>query len=163
MGTNKPLKYADFSTFSACIFWPWDVMMLLFNELYTMTMPLLLPARRWMLQLITHSLSHTEVNWWHLRDSVGGGLPEPSGVPYPLPFVPWVGQEEGLRPAAFWYELTDFMQFPHLTYFESLPDMLEKLRDLDVPAVRAGMRSFNRATFLDSISFYRAAAAEMLS
>lgn len=28
----------------------------------------------------------------------------------------------GLRPAAFWYSLTDFAQFPHLTHFESIPD-----------------------------------------
>jgi len=160
--TNKAVTYPDFAKFHACIFWPWDVMMLMFNELYTMGMPLLLPHRRWMVHLVTHSLTHTEVNWWHLRGSVAGGLPDPSGVPFPLPFQPWVEPGEGVRPVAFWYELTDFMQFPHLTYFESLPDMLERVRTLDVPSIRRGMQSFNQATFRESIAFYRRAALELL-
>jgi len=161
--TNAALKYADFAQFHACVFWPWDVMMLLFNELYTMTMPLVLPSRRWMLQLITHSLSHTEVNWWHLREAVSGGLPDPTRTPFPLPFKPWVDSDDGLRPLGYWYELTDFMQFPHLTYFDSLPEMMDKLRNLDVPTIRRGMRAYNRVTFRDSLAFYRKAANQLVS
>jgi len=160
--TNAALKYADFAKFHACVFWPWDAMMLLFNELYTMTMPLVLPSRRWMQQLISHSLSHTEVNWWHLREAVGGGLPDPSGVPFPLPYQPWIQADDGLRAMSYWYQLTDFMQFPHLTYFDSLPEMMEKLRTLDVPTIRRGMRAYNRVTFRDSLAFYRRAAGELI-
>lgn len=161
--TSVAVTYEDFAQFLACVFWPWDVMMLLFNELYTMTMPLLLPSHRWMIHIMSHQLSHTDVNWWHLRESVGGALPEPSGVPFPLEYRPWIARRAGLRPAAFWYSLTDFAQFPHLTHFESIPDMYDRLRGLDIAGIRTGMAAFNRATFADSLLFYRRAAAELLA
>merc|ERR1719221_2181933 len=92
-------------------------MMLLFDELYTMTVPLLVPESRWMNQLMIHALVHTDVNWWHLRAaSVGGALPHVSEIEFPLPFLPWIGPGNGLMQAAYWYELTDFVQFPHVTY-----------------------------------------------
>mmetsp|Transcript_91776 Transcript_91776/g.264686 ORF Transcript_91776/g.264686 Transcript_91776/m.264686 type:complete len:719 (+) Transcript_91776:58-2214(+) len=161
--TSVAVTYADFAEYLACIFWPWDVMMLLFNELYTLTMPLLLPSNRWMIQLMSHQLSHSEMNWWHLRESVGGMLPDPSGKPFPLPFKPWIAKHDGLRPAAYWYSLTDFAQFPYLTYFESLPDMYDQVRSLDIPRIRAGMATFNRQTFRDSLLFYRCAASHLLA
>merc|ERR1719265_1639083 len=118
--------YAEMAQFHSCVFWPWDVMMLLFDELYTMTMPLLVPAHQWMHSIMLHTLKHSEMNWWHLRaDTVGGALPSASPEVYPLPFEPWIDKDSGRLPeAAWWYELTDFAQFPHLTRFSSLPDML---------------------------------------
>lgn len=161
--TNAPLTYADFASYHACIFWPWDVMMLLFNELYTITVPLLVPDSRWMSHLIVHAVRHTEVNWWHIRSAVGGALPSASpDVQFPLPHLPWLEDSGGLREAAYWYETTDFVQFPHITYFHSLPDMLEKVRNLDVPAIRKGMRRFNTVTLRRSVDWYRRAAVELL-
>jgi len=162
--TNRPLQYAEFASFHACVFWPWDVMMLLFNELYTMTMPLLVPERRWMHHVMLHALSHTDVNWWHLRaENVAGALPLASSEDFPLPFRPWISRNGSLAEAAYWYELTDFMQFPHVTYFGSIPDLLAKVTALDVPRIREGMGAFNRRTLRDSLIFYRRAAAELLS
>lgn len=161
--TNTAVSYADFAKYYACIFWPWDMMMLLFNELYTMAMPLLVPERRWMHQLMVHALRHTEVNWWHLRaGNLQGELPRVPEAAFPLQYLPWVANGEGLMQAAYWYELTDFVQFPQVTNFKSLPDMLEQLRGLDVPLVRQGMASFNRATLQASLAFYRGAAVELL-
>jgi len=82
---------------------------------------------------------------------------------FPLPVMPWVGPGSSITQAAYWYELTDFVQFPHVTYFSSLPDKLDKLRELDAHTIRNGMRKFNEATFRDSVVFYRKAALELLS
>merc|ERR1712039_801489 len=112
-----------------------------------------------------HSLAHTEVNWWHLRaETVSGALPHAQSLeyPFPLPFMPWVRGEDSLEQVAYWYELTDFVQFPHVTTFGSLPDLIEKVQTLDVPGIRSGMRAFNRAPLRESLSFYRNAAAELL-
>merc|ERR1712217_556085 len=156
------MGYTEFAQFHACVFWPWDVMMLLFNELETMTGPIVIPNRRWMHHLILHALKHTQANWWHIRETVSGSLPHVARDPYPLP-LPWIGAEHGLEQAAFWYELTDFVQFPHITYFGSVPEMLELLRNLDVDAIRAGMRNLNSVTLQESLGFYRIAAAELLT
>lgn len=159
------LSYAELAEFHACVFWPWDEMMLLFDELYTMTMPLLVPDRHWMHSIMLHALRHSDFNWWHLRaGSVAGGLPAAGAGanPYPLPYMPWIGVGGGIEEVAYWYELTDFAQFPHLTYFSSLPEMLWQIKNLDVPSVRAGMSRFNRATLLTSLQFYRRAAVQLL-
>lgn len=157
------LSYAELSQFHACVFWPWDVMMLLFTELYTLTMPLLVPERQWMRTIMLHSLQHTEVNWWHVRtESVEGALPVASSKSFPLPHLPWIGSTDpGVEAAAYWYELTDFAQFPHVTYFESLPDLLIRIKTMDVAAVRRGMRAFNRVTLQTSLAFYGRAAARL--
>mmetsp|Transcript_3891 Transcript_3891/g.10027 ORF Transcript_3891/g.10027 Transcript_3891/m.10027 type:complete len:119 (+) Transcript_3891:1-357(+) len=112
--------------------------------------------------LIVHALQHTEVNWWHIRAAVGGALPNISGQEFPLPHLPWIEEGQGIREAAFWYELTDFVQFPHVTNFHSLPDMLEQVRSLDVAQVRRGMQRFNVVTLRESMDFYRRAAVELL-
>lgn len=66
-----------------------DVMMLLFNELYTMTMPLLLPSHRWMIHIMSHQLSHTDVNWWpSLR--AGCRTPHCNVIVASMP-LPWGG------------------------------------------------------------------------
>eukprot|EP00927_Polykrikos_kofoidii_P041959 TRINITY_DN3583_c0_g1_i3.p1 TRINITY_DN3583_c0_g1~~TRINITY_DN3583_c0_g1_i3.p1 ORF type:complete len:682 (-),score=84.77 TRINITY_DN3583_c0_g1_i3:266-2311(-) len=159
--TQMSLSYSDLSNFHACIFWPWDIMMLMFNELYTMTMPMLLPERRWMHHLMVHALRHTTMNWYHLRPQLNGRLPDVTDVEFPLP-LPWFSEGAGLMQAAFWYELSDFAQFPHLTYFTSLPDMLDRTAALDVASVQMGMRIFNELTLQSSLTFYRRAVAELL-
>lgn len=162
--TTQAFTYAQFAEFYACVFWPWDVMMLLFNELYTMTVPLLVPESRWMYTLIHHSLTLTPYNWWHIRGNiVRGGLPSVSMHDYPLPYKPWITTNGTLSEAAYWYELTDFAQFPHITYFSSLPDMMSKLQALDVSNIRAGMKQFNKETLTESLAFYRRSAVKLLA
>lgn len=157
------VSYEGLSQFHACIFWPWDVMMLLFDELYTMGMPLLVPERQWMHNIMMHTLQHTDMNWWHIRAAtVSGVLPSAVASEFPLPHDPWIGKFGSVAEASYWYELTDFVQFPHVTYFSSLPDMLQKVKTLDVPAVTAGMRQFNQRTLRESMSFYRSAAAQLV-
>lgn len=160
------VTYAELSQFHACIFWPWDVMMLLFNELYTMTTPLLVPDRHWLHTHMIHALKHTVMNWWHLRaDTVAGVMPTSAAEPFPLPHDPWIDkqQESGLLSAAYWLQLTDFEQFPHVTRFHSLPNMLQELKALDVTRVRAGMRALNDATLRSSMEFYRGLSLHLLS
>eukprot|EP00927_Polykrikos_kofoidii_P041965 TRINITY_DN3583_c0_g1_i9.p1 TRINITY_DN3583_c0_g1~~TRINITY_DN3583_c0_g1_i9.p1 ORF type:complete len:420 (-),score=36.54 TRINITY_DN3583_c0_g1_i9:110-1324(-) len=158
--SGMKLKYSDLANFHACIFWPWDLMMLMFNELYTMTMPMLLPERRWMHHVIVHTLRYTTMNWYHFWRQLDGRLPDVADVDFPLP-LPWFTEGGGLRQAAYWYELSDFIQFPHLTYFTSLPDMLDRTATLDVTSIRAGMRIFNAVTVQSSLTFYRRAVAEL--
>lgn len=138
--TTKALTYKHFAEYYACIFWPWDVMMLLFDELYS---------------LMQHSLIFTEVNWWHLRSAtVNGELPRAAKRQFPLPFKPWISENASIAEVSYWYELTDFVQFPHVTNFASVPQMLQHLVELNVAATRAGMRRFNIATLKASRAFY---------
>lgn len=163
----KPIfhaTYAELAQFHACVFWPWDYMMMFFSELYTMTMPLIVPDQHWMQNIMLHCLRQTEVNWWHMRgENVAGNLPSASATDFPLAHLPWIGGEGGLAEASYWYALTEFELFPHVTHFGSLPDMLEKIRSLDVESIRLGMRRYNQRTLASSMAFYNEAASVLLS
>ncbi|CAJ1372590.1 unnamed protein product [Effrenium voratum] len=153
------------SQFYACVYWPWDVMMMLFNELYTMLVPLFVPDRHWVVSTMLWALKYKTQNWWHVRaKNVRASLPSAASA-FPLAYEPWIGDEPygGLEQAMYWYSLTDFEQFPHLGHFRSVPELLEQLRSLRPEEVKAGMRSFNEATLRSSLDFYRWAAASLLS
>merc|ERR1712181_212648 len=126
-----------------------------------MGLPLFVPTRRWMWRILWHAVTHTGMNWWHLREKmVSGAVPTTTTTNQrgPLPFAPWVsgGPPEkggGLQQIAYWYELTDFAQMPHVIYFESIPELLALLRTVDVPAVRARMRRFSEFSLKRSVRF----------
>lgn len=46
--------------------------------------------------------------------------------------------------AMYWYQVTDFEQFPHVLHFHSWGELLVMLRTLDVKEVSAKMRQFNQ-------------------
>merc|ERR1712216_464368 len=159
------LTYEQMAQFYACVYWPWDVMMMLFNELYTMTVPLLVPDRHWVVNTLLFALRSTDQNWWHIRGpNVRGSLPLGSNNSYPLAYLPWFDGDESnaIASATYWYSLTDFEQLPHLTSFRSFPELLNQLEALDVEDVRARMQEHNQEALDSSLHFYRWAAAALL-
>ena len=83
-----PWFMASCSMYAMCLQRPWDVMMMLFSELYTMLVPLFLPDRHWIARLpdseayeegfqvffahrqvstMLWSLRYSDQNWWHIR------------------------------------------------------------------------------------------------
>lgn len=157
--------YEEMSQFYACVFWPWDVMMMLFSELYTMLVPLFLPDRHWIVSTMLWSLRYSDQNWWHIRArNVKAHLPSAGLAPFPIPYDPWIGtdQFDGREQAAYWLSLTEFEQYPSLGHFRSVPDLLAQLRQFDPEEAKRGMRAFNEATLRSSLDFYRWAAACLL-
>ena len=49
-----------------------------------------------------------------------------------------------LSKAMYWYQVTDFEQFPHVGHFHSWGELLLMLRSLDVEEVSEKMRRFNQ-------------------
>ncbi|CAK8997656.1 Ankyrin repeat domain-containing protein 17 (Gene trap ankyrin repeat protein) (Serologically defined breast cancer antigen NY-BR-16) [Durusdinium trenchii] len=156
------LTYKEMSQFYACVFWPWDVMMMLFNELYTMLVPLLVPDRHWVVNTMLWSLKKSTQNWWHVRaKNVRASLPTTLSTEFPLP-EPWIDDHPylGLEQAMYWYSLTDFEQFPALGRFRSFVELLQLLRAMEPETMKAGMRAFNEDSLRSSLNFYRWTAAE---
>jgi len=165
VSTIFAVTYEEMSQFYACVFWPWDVMMMLFSELYTMLVPLFLPDRHWIVSTMLWSLRYSDQNWWHIRArNVKAQLPSAGLAPFPIPYDPWIGtdQFDGREQAAYWLSLTEFEQYPSLGHFRSVPDLLAQLRQLDPEEAKRGMRAFNEATLRSSLDFYRWAAASLL-
>jgi len=47
-GIAQPFGYAELRRYRAAVYFPWDMGMLLFSELYSVGVPLLIPDRAWM-------------------------------------------------------------------------------------------------------------------
>lgn len=167
VATIFDVTYEEMSQFYACVYWPWDVMMMLFNELYTMLVPLFVPDKQWVVTSMLWALKHSTQNWWHIRaKNVRSSLPSadgPDDADFPVP-EPWIDDAEhrGMEQAAYWYSLTDFEQFPHLTRFRSFAELMQQLPALRTEEVTEGMRKFNEETLASSLDFYRWAAAALL-
>ena len=111
----------------AIVFLPYTVSVMTFFELYRMNMPLLVPSKRLMIE-------------WHLRHNLLSELtyPAPPGQPSPLP--PAFGYEHwpdpnnstDVRSLDFWLSYADVYTFSHLTYFDSVDDLVAKARALHV-------------------------------
>lgn len=60
-----------------------------------------------------------------------------------------------MRISRHWIAFADFYQWPHITLFDSLPDLMEKLSDADLPATSRSMTAYNLKTKEDLVSTWK--------
>eukprot|EP00929_Paragymnodinium_shiwhaense_P070376 TRINITY_DN35647_c0_g1_i1.p1 TRINITY_DN35647_c0_g1~~TRINITY_DN35647_c0_g1_i1.p1 ORF type:complete len:343 (+),score=36.63 TRINITY_DN35647_c0_g1_i1:80-1108(+) len=150
---NASLDFQTLASFRAALFWPNDVTLVLFYELYTTCMPLFVPKQFWrhMHGQSTLSLSEGE-DEWRL------GSPPPC---VPSPFTARHFEAEGspfvLDPGAalYWSRYSDFARFPHVQQFEGVPNLLQLLLHADLSRVSSLMRQFNNRQLIEAAGFWR--------
>merc|ERR1740121_1398678 len=101
--------------------------MLMLNELYNMGVPILVPSRAWMSSIIKRMLEYTDFGWWQFRQESAVALPADGGSGGKAEVWPWVGANSTVASVLELYDLTDFVRWPHITSFSSLPDLTAKL------------------------------------
>lgn len=74
----------------------------------------------------------------------------------------WLRRGVRVNAMRYWFQYSDFHRFPALQYFNSIPDMLCKLRNTDLRTVSAQMEDYNRRTLLDSVEYWTDAAVRLL-
>eukprot|EP00928_Gymnodinium_smaydae_P054463 TRINITY_DN38220_c0_g1_i1.p1 TRINITY_DN38220_c0_g1~~TRINITY_DN38220_c0_g1_i1.p1 ORF type:complete len:716 (-),score=111.03 TRINITY_DN38220_c0_g1_i1:14-2161(-) len=131
-------SYARIAAFRAVVFYPYDVALALFYELYSMGVPLLLP-RVDLLRFYVFRGLHSGAEYHRL----GPGR-HPSGDE-PPPFIGPLDSDQWFRAAGYWSGVTDFARFPHLLRFGTAAEILSALRPgaTDWEAISARMRRFN--------------------
>ena len=60
-GIARPFSYHELRRFRAAVYFPWDMGMLLFSELYAIGVPTFLPDKAWVVSIIKRP-SETDLN-----------------------------------------------------------------------------------------------------
>lgn len=113
-------SYIPFAEHIASVIYPYSVSQFMFYEIYAMNMPIFMPTPEEILLLIRQCYS--------LCPDFDGLRPghEPSAT---YPYSPFETSWAGMT---YWTGFTDYVRFPHIQYFRSVPDLLMKLTMLFV-------------------------------
>lgn len=159
--SDSRFTFQELASFKIVILVPWEHALMAFFEFYSMAVPLLMPSVQWAYRLVfdpegnlgsTTSIYHDV----HPRcDALLGCHPERH--PYPPIGI------NSFDSRRHWYEYASFVQFPHVVRFSSVADMLEKASSTNTAVVTANMKAFNDATLLNSVGYWRHAAATVFS
>ncbi|CAE8582349.1 unnamed protein product [Polarella glacialis] len=130
-------RYKRLAEHRAAIIFPYDVHFVKLLELYSMGIPIFLPSDFYM-WAFTWTISDSSV----MEDDLAASFRAKEGDPERTDWEPWrhpypphcatVGLRH-LHPkrCAYWASFSDLARLPHMEYFDSLPDLLMKLRDVD--------------------------------
>jgi len=159
-GLEQPFNYPSLKKYRAAIYFPWDLGMLLWSELYALNVPLLFPHWKYQTSIIWQMLRTTNFGWWQARDINEGKAPYEGSSDTPWP---WWNQNSTIADIKRWYDLSDFERWPHVTYFTSLPDLIEKIEKMDFESTSEKMRVYNDETFRRSVTFYQGVISAVLN
>lgn len=158
-GIVQPFGYSELRRFRAAVYFPWDMGMLLFSELYNIGVPLLLPSRSWMLAIIKRMLEYTDFGWWQVRSESAVSLP---GTAVGSGVWPWVGANSSMLQILELYDRTDFVRWPYVDSFGSLPGLMARLRSLEFDRVSSLMRRWNGLALARSMGILSRALGALL-
>mmetsp|Transcript_80672 Transcript_80672/g.184870 ORF Transcript_80672/g.184870 Transcript_80672/m.184870 type:complete len:341 (-) Transcript_80672:106-1128(-) len=148
---TNPFSYRDLSRFTAAVQFPWDMGMLMFNEFYSINLPTFLPSKRWLVLTMQRLAQTTDFGWWQVRRD--HGLSAPTEVAEAEGDL-WMDENSTASHVAGLYDLTDFALWPHILYFDSLPDLIHQSGTTDYDAVSAGMAAWNQGWFPASLQVF---------
>ncbi|CAH1799032.1 unnamed protein product [Owenia fusiformis] len=138
-------KYSDLASHQGIVHVPYQVSVMSLFEQYRMNIPLFYPSldllASW--QLTDNVLN--ERTW----SSVFGSIPDKSVIPGVLDNVPDPNNDKNLEAIKYWLKFSDFYQWPHIVYFDSYKNLIEKLKSTDLRKVSDGMRKYNEKVKTD--------------
>lgn len=172
-GISRPFEYHELRRFQAGVYFPWDMGMLLFSELYAVGVPVLLPDRAWMSSIIKRMLEYTDFGWWQAREE-GSAVALPTNFDQPSTAHdagktrfdlnwPWFGQNSTVAHILSLYDLTDFVRWPHVLNFQSLSELMIYLRSADFDKISRDMMLWNEAVLPQSLNILARSLGSMLS
>lgn len=198
-GVDQPFGYAELRRFRAAVYFPWDMGMLLFSELYNMGVPLLIPSRTWIAAIIKRMLEYLDFGWWQVRSNSAVVLPASrrtssyrpaqedgnstnehfahvnatmsTGDPMITKEIedvnafgmwPWLSTNSTIAEIIELYDRTDFVRWPHVKTFDSLPALMSNVRSLDFDSTSEAMQRWNEAELPRSLDILNRAVGAML-
>ncbi|CAF1319404.1 unnamed protein product [Adineta steineri] len=117
-------KYSDLAKHPAIVYVPYQVSVMSLFEQYRMNIPLVFPS----LDLLTRwHEEYGTVNEKTWDQTLYGTLPHGSHIKGVLPDVPDPNDDRNRTSIRYWLNFSDFYQWPHITYYESTDDLVQKL------------------------------------
>jgi len=132
------MPYDVLAEHRAAVLFPYDAIIFLFHELYSMRVPVFVPRElwRWLFGPLTHPSMEERLE----DDANASRTDRPPYTPFGM--VP--RRSIDVEQAAYWAAFSDWALLPHVQYFSSAPELM--MRALDFAALRkasAQMKTFN--------------------
>ncbi|CAJ1405204.1 unnamed protein product [Effrenium voratum] len=140
-------SWANWARHRAAVFLPYDPQQMVFYELYSMAIPMLVPDD----SLLPFFIRFGYTNLQEFRYQRPGWHVPPEELP------DW-GENAMPRELRWWSSLTDFALSPHLLRWRSIPELLwQVLRGADLEKISSGMRMESQVRLLHAADFWREA------
>ena len=141
---NERFNYADLLTFDVFVVHPWNWEVILFKEMYALSVPLFVPS---ISQIAVQVLSNTIPTLWH------DGPHDSEGADDPIPGV-WTNSSR-FASILDWLGDTDYNRYPHVQVFENYADLFQQVVTLDHAALVTEMQATNRREAENSLQLVR--------
>jgi hypothetical protein len=134
-------EYSDLTNHPAIIYVPYQVSVMSLFEQYRMNIPLVFPS----LNLLTHwHYKYGLVNEKTWDQTLTGIMPGGSNIKGVLTDVPDPNNDKNYTAIRYWLNFSDFYQWPHIIYYESTDDLIQKLDTTDFWMVSRKMKKYNK-------------------
>eukprot|EP00439_Symbiodinium_sp_Y106_P072390 s3485_g13.t1 len=140
-------QFSTFAQFRAVVLWPYDMDLITFYEFYSMNMPIFMPSS---LQKYLFQQDHGAYDYRWDRRKVKPGQTQLWPDTHVTPF-----QERSLDAVHQILPFTDYFRFPHVLYFESIPDLLKRLAKTNFFDVTQAMAAFNQDALMQTSATWR--------
>jgi hypothetical protein len=176
------LSYEDLASFRAAVILPQDLGLHKFTEHYAMAMPIWMPAREWAYRLqmnIPWGMVSYSGSWQPKfvdSEDLSEGMPADAD-PFRAPSEEWEGQERPdlayppwfnaqvvpyqLARVSFWYEFSEFVAYPGVQTFDSVPSLFAGTSNTNLHEVSATMRRYRAELWQTTRAVYAAAASRL--
>lgn len=134
-------QYSDLTNHPAIIYVPYQVSIMSFFEQYRMNIPLIFPS----LDLLTQwHYQHGVVSEKTWDQTLTGIRPNQSHIKGMFQHIPDPNNDRSIPSIRYWLNFSDFYQWPHITYFESIDDLIDKLPRTDFRLISKQMKEYNQ-------------------
>lgn len=157
--------YRKLAQHLASICMPYDTSIFLFNEIYSMNIPVFVPRDlwRWLIGLHTLPSMDYRVDWQVATMSRLHGPGPQHEVPLESPFYASVYEPMDPERAVDWAAYSDWALLPHVRYFSNVPDLFVQLLDAEsLHDTSARMKSTNDEELVIAVGNWRRLAFRLL-
>ncbi len=134
--------FSDLAAHPGIIYVPYQVSMVSFTEQYRMNIPMFLPSLTLLAQWHLQYQVVRQRTWNLYRSHLGNQ----STIPGLRPDLPDPNNDLDEESVRFWLQFADYYQWPHITYYESVEDLVDKLLTVNLKDISAKMIQYNAKT-----------------
>ena len=143
----KVYNFSDLVHHRALIFLPYAVMTYKLTEFYTMGIPLFIPSLKYFRTIKSFGPDRTVLgkifcDFYKRRPR--GTLKDNQMIPHPSSIHPYSPNAVDNESEIYWLQLSDFIQWPHITYFDDFKDLEQKLLTADFDKIHKLMVEENK-------------------